>query len=92
MNDDDFPEIKTGNGVDRDLAATSNDRLKKVAIETNKLTKTIEVFNEQSSKQTEKMIRLTWWIVGLTVVMVIGLIIQIILPLYPHLKKLFKIE
>jgi len=81
MNDDDFPEIKTGNGVDRDLAATANDRLKKVAIETNKLTKTIEIFNEQSSKQTEKMIRLTWWIVGLTVVMVIGLAIQIILSL-----------
>jgi len=26
---DDLPEIKTGNGVDRDLAATTNDRLKK---------------------------------------------------------------
>lgn len=75
----DFPEIKTGNGVDRDLAATANDRLKKVAIETNKLTKVIEIFNEQSSKQTDKMIRLTWWIVGLTIIMVAGLIIQIIL-------------
>ena len=81
MNDADFPDIKTGNRVDRDLAATANDRLKTVAIEINKLTKTIEVFNEQSQKQTEKMIRLTWWIVGLTVVMVIGLVIQIILSL-----------
>lgn len=46
-----------------------------------KLQETIETFNDQSSKQTDKMIRLTWWIVGLTVVMVAGLIIQIILAL-----------
>lgn len=81
MDDTNFPEIKTGNGIDRDLAATTNDRLKKVAIEVNKLTETIETFNKQSSKQTEKMIRLTWWIVGLTIVMVIGLVVQIILAL-----------
>lgn len=81
MNDTDFPEIKTGNGIDRDLAATANDRIKKAVIEINKLTKTIETFNEQSSKQTGKMIRLTWWIVGLTIVMVIGLVVQIILAL-----------
>lgn len=81
MNDTDFPEIKTGNGIDRDLAATANDRIKKAVIEINKLTETIETFNEQSSKQTGKMIRLTWWIVGLTIVMVIGLAIQIIFAL-----------
>ena len=47
----------------------------------NKLQGTIKVFNEQSSKQTDKLVRLTWWIVGLTVAMLIGLIIQIILVL-----------
>ena len=81
MNDTDFPEIKTGNGIDRDLAATANDRIKKAVIEVNKLTTTIETFNKQSSKQTEKIVKLTWWIVGLTIVMVIGLVIQIILAL-----------
>ncbi|PIT96902.1 hypothetical protein COT82_00710 [Candidatus Campbellbacteria bacterium CG10_big_fil_rev_8_21_14_0_10_35_52] len=81
MNDTDFPEIKTGNGIDRDLAATANDHIKKAVIEVNKLTTTIEIFNKQSSKQTDKLVKLTWWIVGLTIVMVIGLIIQIILAL-----------
>ena len=81
MNDTDFPEIKTGNGIDRDLAATANDRIKKAVIEVNKLTTTIETFNEQSSNQTGKLIKLTWWIVGLTIVMVIGLVIQIVLAL-----------
>lgn len=81
MNDSDFPEIKTGNGIDRDLAATANDRLKKAVIEIDKLTTTIGNFNEQSSKQTEKLVKLTWWIVGLTIIMVAGLVIQIILAL-----------
>ena len=81
MNDTDFPEIITGNGIDRDLAATANDRIKKAVIEVNKLTTTIETFNNQSSMQTDKLVKLTWWIVGLTIVMVIGLVIQIILAL-----------
>ncbi|MDD3823160.1 MAG: hypothetical protein PHN93_05410 [Sphaerochaetaceae bacterium] len=81
MNDTDFKEIKTGNGIDRDLAATANDRIKKAVIEVDKLTSTIETFNKQSARQTDKLVKLTWWIVGLTIVMVIGLIIQIILAL-----------
>ena len=47
----------------------------------NKLQGTIKTFNEQSSKQTDKLVGLTWWIVGLTVAMLAGLIIQIILAL-----------
>ncbi|MDO8686808.1 MAG: hypothetical protein Q7K11_01195 [Candidatus Berkelbacteria bacterium] len=47
----------------------------------NKLQETIKSFNEQSSKQTDKLVQLTWWIVGLTVAMLIGLIAQIILVL-----------
>jgi predicted DNA repair protein MutK len=46
-----------------------------------KLQETIQVFNEQSSKQTQKMIGLTRWIVTLTIAMIVGLIIQIILAL-----------
>lgn len=81
MNNSEFPEIKTGNGIDRDLTATTNDRLKKVVIEINKLTKTIEIFNDQSSKQTNKMIWLTWGIVGLTLVMIFGICYQIYLAI-----------
>lgn len=47
----------------------------------NKLQETIKTFNEQSSKQTDKLVRLTWWIVSLTVAMLAGLIVQIILVL-----------
>lgn len=47
----------------------------------NKLQGTIKTFNDQSSKQTDKLVGLTWWIVGLTVAMLVGLIIQIILAL-----------
>lgn len=75
--EDDFPEIKTGNGIDRDLAATANDRIKKAVIEIRKFTSTVETFNNQSFKQTRKLINLTWWIVGLTIILVIGLILQI---------------
>ncbi|MFO0718635.1 MAG: hypothetical protein U0522_01225 [Candidatus Paceibacterota bacterium] len=47
----------------------------------SKLQETIETFNNQSSKQTDKLVGLTWCIVGLTVAMLVGLIIQIILAL-----------
>ncbi len=47
----------------------------------DKLQIIINTFNDQSSRQTEKMIVLTRWIVGLTVIMVIGLIIQVILAI-----------
>ena len=60
-------------------ASLSSDELTRRALD--KLQETIKIFNEQSSKQTEKMIRLTWWIVVLTVVMVIGLIAQIVLAI-----------
>ena len=47
----------------------------------NKLRETMRIFNNKSSKQTQEIIRLTRWIVGLTIIMVIGLIVQIILSL-----------
>ncbi len=55
---------------------SSNELLKRTI---NKLEKTIEIFNKESSKQTGKMLFLTYTTTFLTVVMVIGLIIQIIL-------------
>lgn len=38
-------------------------------------------FNKKSSEQTEKVIFLTKWIVGLTIIMTIGLIIQIFIAI-----------
>jgi len=65
------------NELDFRVVPLASDELTRRAI--RKLEKTIEAFNNQSSKQTDKLVKLTWWIVGLTIVMVAGLIIQIIL-------------
>jgi hypothetical protein len=51
---------------------------------TRELHKTIKDFSDASSRQTTKMIRLTWVIVFLTVAMLIGLAVQIYLALPPH--------
>jgi len=67
------------NELDFRVVPLASDELTRRTI--RKLEKTIKVFNNQSSKQTKKLIKLTWWIVGLTIVMVIGLIIQVILAL-----------
>ncbi len=67
------------NELDFRVVPLASDELTRRTI--NKLEKTIAVFNKQSSKQTEKLVRLTWWVVALTIVMVIGLAIQIILTL-----------
>jgi len=67
------------NELDFRVVPLASDELTRRAI--RKLEKTMEAFNNQSSKQTDKLVKLTWWIVGLTIVMVIGLIIQIILAL-----------
>lgn len=54
----------------------SNELIKRVL---NKLQVVITVFNDQSSKQTKKMIWLTTVIIMLTIAMLIGLVVQIIL-------------
>ncbi len=60
-------------------ASLASDELTRRSL--RELQQTISTFNDQSSRQTEKMIRLTRWIVGLTIVMIAGLIVQIILVL-----------
>ena len=67
------------NELDFRVVPLASDELTRRAV--NSLKETIQTFNEQSSKQTQKLIRLTWWIVGLTVIMTTGLDIQIILIL-----------
>ena len=44
---------------------------------TDRLRETIERFNAQAERQTQTMIRLTWALVFLTIVLVIGLVVQI---------------
>ena len=68
---DDFPEIKTGNGKDRDLYATANDRLKKVAIRIDLLKETM-IRLEKSSLKLQKAILL------LAVIAVILAFIQVL--------------
>lgn len=67
------------NELDFRVVPLASDELTRRTIK--KLEATIEAFNNQSSKQTGKLVKLTWWIVGLTIVMVAGLTIQIILAL-----------
>jgi hypothetical protein len=43
------------------------------------LNKTIEEYTESSGKQATTMIRLTWAIVGLTIALLIGLVVQVYL-------------
>lgn len=64
--DEEFPDIKTGNGIDRDLAATTNDRLKKTVLELRslkdaiaKLEKTIVGLDEKNGKLQTKLFWLT---------------------------------
>ena len=55
----------------------------KIALEMNRrLIDEITEFNQKSSKQADEMIRLTEWIRGLTIVMLIGAVVQIGLLLY----------
>ncbi len=49
---DDMPEITTGNGIDRDLAATTNDRLKKAVWE-------IRILNATMGSEVVQQLRKT---------------------------------
>jgi len=44
----------------------------------NRLTSKIDEYNINATNQTDKLIKLTWAIVGLTILMLIGLIIQLV--------------
>ena len=50
---------------------------------TDRLQKTIERFEQENTKHTRTMIKLTWAMTGLTVMMAIGLVVQIWLTFYP---------
>jgi len=67
------------NELDFRVVPLASDELTRRAIK--KLHESIREFNNQSSKQTQKIIQLTCWIIGLTIAMLVGLAIQIILVL-----------
>ncbi len=67
------------NELDFRIAPLASDELTRRTI--RGMETTIKKFNKQASRQTQKMIQLTWGIIFLTIVMVIGLIVQIILAL-----------
>jgi CHASE3 domain sensor protein len=46
---------------------------------TRELHETIRAFNDQAAKQTAAIIRLTWILVVLTALMLVGLVVQIVL-------------
>ena len=54
------------------------DKLKDFSKEASRQTKELISLTEQTGKQTEKLIKLTWAIVGLTILMLVGLIIQLV--------------
>jgi hypothetical protein len=76
--DDAFPDVKTGNGIDRDLAATTNDRLRLMVLELRQLEDGIKALNinvvqlnTSSEKYSRRLIVLTWILVIFTVVLVV---------------------
>lgn len=67
MNEGDFPEVKTGNGVDRDLAATANDRIKKAVVEIHGLKEAVasleKTIVELDTKSQRLQQRIFWFTV-----------------------------
>ena len=54
------------------------DKLKDFSKEASSQTKELITLTKQTGKQTDKLIKLTWAIVGLTILMLVGLIIQLV--------------
>ena len=77
MPEDDFPEINTGNGYSANLAATTNDRLKKTVVELrglnsaiSKLDTDLKSFSTSSDKWSKKLVYLTWVLIVFTIILV----------------------
>ncbi len=81
MNDQDFPEIKTGNGIDRDLAATANDRIKKAVIEINSLKSAVASLEKtivNLDEKNEKLQKRIFWLTVVGVALAATQIIQVV--------------
>ena len=81
MNDQDFPEIKTGNGIDRDLAATANDRIKKAVIEINSLKSAVASLEKtivNLDDKNEKLQRRIFWLTVVGVALAATQLVQVL--------------
>lgn len=86
MDENDLPEIKTGyKMMNLDLAATTNDRMKKTVIELRNLGENIKVLNtnivnsgKSSDKYSKRLLYLTWALVVFTIFLVIMTAVLII--------------
>jgi|JI8StandDraft_1071087.scaffolds.fasta_scaffold117101_1 hypothetical protein len=74
MTDNEFPIINTGNGIDRDLAATTNNRLVLLVTDIRKLNQTISDANEKNDKLQNKVFWLTVVGVGVATVQLIEVV------------------
>lgn len=81
MDEDYFAEIKTGNGIDRDLAATSNDRIKKAVLELDNLKSAIFSLEKTMvgiDKENSKLQKKIFWLSIIGVIFTGTQIIQIV--------------
>lgn len=81
MNDQDFPEIKTGNGIDRDLAATANDRIKKAVIEINSLKSAVASLEKtivNLDDKNEKLQKRIFWLTVVGVALAATQLVQVL--------------
>lgn len=81
MDNQDFPEIKTGNGIDRDLAATANDRIKKAVIEINSLKSVVTSLEKtivNLDEKNEKLQKRIFWLTVVGVALAATQLIQVL--------------
>ncbi len=81
MNNQDFPEIKTGNGIDRDLAATANDRIKKAVIEINSLKSAVASLEKtivNLDDKNEKLQKRIFWLTVVGVALAATQLVQVL--------------
>ena len=81
MDDQDFPNIQTGNGIDRDLAATANDRIKKAVIEINSLKGAVASLEKtivNLDGKNEKLQKRIFWLTIVGVALAATQIIQVL--------------
>lgn len=81
MNEQDFPDIKTGNGIDRDLAATANDRIKKAVIEINSLKSAVASLEKtiiNLDDKNEKLQKRIFWLTVVGVALAATQLVQVL--------------
>ncbi|KKS07575.1 MAG: hypothetical protein A2570_00460 [Candidatus Brennerbacteria bacterium RIFOXYD1_FULL_41_16] len=79
--DQDFPDIKTGNGIDRDLAATTNDRLKKTVLELRSLKDAIASLEKtivNLDGKNEKLQKRIFWLTVVGLIFTATQIVQVL--------------